>query len=147
MRTPEQRKAYNDAYCARPEVIERKRILNAQPHRKAQRRAYKKTQAGRQANRKSRLKHWEVHKPSNRDRHLQTRYGITAEMYAAMLAAQQGQCAICKSIPDGLLHVDHCHETERVRGLLCGNCNRALGLFKDNIKSLEEAITYLKCLH
>ena len=42
------------------------------------------------------------------------------------------------------LNVDHCHETGKIRGLLCHNCNRALGLFKDNVEFLERAILYLK---
>lgn len=41
------------------------------------------------------------------------------------------------------LEVDHCHQTNQVRGLLCGPCNRALGLLKDNIGNLERAIAYL----
>ena len=70
-----------------------------------------------------------------------------------MLTRQNNLCAICKK--EGFkinkntalnLVVDHCHVTGVVRGLLCHNCNRALGLFKDNIESLNTAILYLeKC--
>ena len=41
-------------------------------------------------------------------------------------------------------HIDHCHETNKVRGVLCANCNHALGKFQDNISILEQAIKYLK---
>lgn len=75
-------------------------------------------------------------------------YGITPERYSAAL--EQG-CEICGSVVDKL-HVDHDHNCcgprsrtcgECVRGLICGPCNRALGMFKDDVRSLESAIAYL----
>ena len=77
------------------------------------------------------------------------KYGITLEQYNAMLAAQGGVCALCK-MPGRFgkydkLDVDHCHETGRVRGLLCITCNHALGILGDNVEALEKAIKYLKC--
>ena len=59
-----------------------------------------------------------------------------------MLHRQNGVCAVCGV--GGKLHVDHDHETGLVRGLLCGSCNRALGLLKDNVDSLKMAIDYLE---
>ena len=62
-----------------------------------------------------------------------------------MYIDQAGLCGICKR-PDSSgikLSVDHCHQTGKVRGLLCGNCNRALGLFRDNINLLTNAVSYL----
>ena len=56
------------------------------------------------------------------------------------------KCKICGKHQSELtlsLNVDHCHITGKIRGLLCGNCNKALGLFKDNTKSLKNAINYL----
>lgn len=54
-------------------------------------------------------------------------------------------CEICgEKDPRRSLAVDHCHTTGKVRGLLCDNCNKALGCFKDSISSLENAIRYLK---
>jgi hypothetical protein len=65
-----------------------------------------------------------------------------------MLAAQGGRCAICRgdssSSPGGVLHVDHCHTTRQVRGLLCADCNRALGQFKDDAAILRAAAEYLE---
>jgi len=76
-------------------------------------------------------------------------FGITPEDYDAMLAKQNGVCAICGG--DGawnrredLLVVDHCHETKEIRGLLCHACNQGLGLFRDNPKTLLAAIEYLE---
>jgi hypothetical protein len=82
--------------------------------------------------------------------YLKRTYGITIEDYEAMYAEQEGTCAICsgegfvmKQSHNMKLVVDHCHETGRVRGLLCHNCNRALGLLKDSTDSLRAAINYL----
>lgn len=58
--------------------------------------------------------------------------------------SQGGRCAICKQPSEKSLHLDHCHETQRLRGLLCRDCNLGLGFFKDDPKRLQEAIDYLR---
>ena len=67
---------------------------------------------------------------------LKRKFGISVEQYDEMLHRQNGVCAILgcgAATADGKrLHVDHCHTTGRVRGLLCGKCNRALGLLDDD---------------
>jgi hypothetical protein len=78
-------------------------------------------------------------------RHFPRLYGITPADYRVMLEKQGCQCAICGAIGDNL-HVDHCHKTKKVRGLLCKNCNTALGLFRDNKESIMSAITYLQAM-
>jgi 5-methylcytosine-specific restriction endonuclease McrA len=77
---------------------------------------------------------------------LKTQYGMSPEEYARRLSEQDGGCALCgASCPTGnLLAVDHCHITGRVRGLLCANCNVALGTFKDDVSVLRKAIQYLQ---
>lgn len=70
-------------------------------------------------------------------------YGITIEELQGLHESADGRCAICKVIPAEGLSVDHCHESLVVRGLLCGKCNKALGLFADNIETLQSAIEYL----
>lgn len=63
-----------------------------------------------------------------------------------MFLEQQGKCGICnkhQSELDRTLAVDHCHNTGRIRGLLCSNCNLGLGHFKDVIENIESAIRYL----
>lgn len=74
------------------------------------------------------------------------RYGITKIQFDAMLATQGNCCAVCMTPNPGWKHgwaVDHCHTTNAVRGLLCHNCNVALGHAKENIVTLRAMIRYL----
>jgi protein-arginine kinase activator protein McsA len=70
-------------------------------------------------------------------------YGITLEQYLKMKDKQNGCCATCGKEPETLC-VDHDHTTGKVRGLLCSNCNRALGFLQDNIDILRQAVKYLR---
>ena len=79
------------------------------------------------------------------------RYGITEKDYQVLCESQNNLCAICGSPPkparqgcEPLLHVDHCHETNKVRGLLCQKCNMAIGLLSDNPFFLLKAVKYLQ---
>lgn len=75
------------------------------------------------------------------------KYGVSLARYSEMLRTQEGRCASCgdlfsdnkKTKP----HVDHCHSTKKVRGLLCYHCNVGIGLFKDSSMRLLLAIRYL----
>lgn len=69
------------------------------------------------------------------------RYGLTSEQVEAIKKRQGGVCAICLS--NAKLHVDHDHVTNQVRGLLCHHCNTMLGLGRDNVSYLSQAILYL----
>ncbi len=79
------------------------------------------------------------------------RFDLTVEQYEDMLRKQNGVCAICKK-PESKkykgkvtrLSVDHCHKTGMIRGLLCNNCNKALGNVFDNVEILQEMVRYLK---
>lgn len=71
-------------------------------------------------------------------------YGLSAEAFSALVAAQGGACAICGSVPTKSLCVDHCHTTGQVRGLLCFQCNAAIGLLKDSAEALRAAAVYLE---
>lgn len=74
------------------------------------------------------------------------RYGLTPEEYIEILVSQGGVCKICGNPPSGRfsLSVDHDHETGKVRGLLCGNCNFAIGLMRDNPALLRKSAQYLE---
>lgn len=74
---------------------------------------------------------------------LRTRYGLTEGDYAAMLVAQDMACAICKRRFERTPDVDHCHETGRVRGLLCRSCNRGLGWLESHPGIAESVRRYL----
>lgn len=86
-------------------------------------------------------------KEQARNNQLKYKYGITSEQYDEIKNAQKGVCAICRLDANGrwgnVLHVDHSHDTGRVRGLLCERCNSGLGYFKDHPGFLQVAVTYL----
>ena len=82
-----------------------------------------------------------------KSRSLQKTYGINLSEYNKMSEKQNKKCAICNELDEVAgrrLAVDHDHNTGDVRGLLCGKCNRGLGLFNDKIKILKKAINYLE---
>ena len=87
--------------------------------------------------------------PEDRSRKLREknwrRFGIvmTLQQFDRLVDEQCGVCRICQQAPVETLHVDHCHKTGRVRGLLCGECNRGLGNFRDSVRLLQAAVEYL----
>ena len=73
------------------------------------------------------------------------RYGISPEEKLTMLESQNYKCKICAAALNfSTANLDHCHSSGKIRGILCCNCNRALGLFQDNVDFLQAAIVYLK---
>lgn len=89
---------------------------------------------------------------ANLDRHADNnakgKYGIEHGTYAFLLELQDGRCGICKTDNPGSrttrFHIDHCHDTGKVRGLLCNDCNLGLGKFKDNVEALITAARYIE---
>lgn len=122
------RKEYWDEYKTRPEVIA-KRKENS-------RRASDWLKA-----------HPEKRLTAQRRWRMKKQYGITLEEYEILLEKQNGMCAICKSenthSKGYCFAVDHDHKTGKVRGLLCHQCNLALGNIKDNVQTLHSMIRYL----
>lgn len=115
---------------------------------------YHKNKKGKIAKRKSDLykENPEKYKLSARITALKIKYNLTLEEYNVMLDSQNGVCKIClkaetqKSNKNGKvdsLRVDHCHTTNKVRGLLCSKCNFGIGQFNDNVNLLKSAINYL----
>jgi len=81
------------------------------------------------------------------------KYGLSLEQYKEMSLKQNNTCAICNSPETATLKkngkikklsVDHNHITNKIRGLLCINCNRGIGSFKDDVEKLKRAILYLE---
>lgn len=114
-------------------------------------RAYKKKNAAKIAEQK---REWRKKNPE-KYRAANQRWQINRRMkrcdFDAMMEEQDGKCAICgtdKAYSGGgdnrRLAIDHCHTSGKVRGLLCGNCNRMLGLAKDSTETLKNAIKYLE---
>jgi len=87
-----------------------------------------------------------------RDNRMRRQFGIGAAEYDALLARQGGGCAICgaalaPSRTGRSHHIDHCHKTGAVRGILCSECNLGLGKFRDDLDLLQRAVDYLSRHH
>ncbi|WP_412074939.1 endonuclease VII domain-containing protein [Streptomyces sp. col6] len=78
----------------------------------------------------------------NRAAYFQRKYGLSPAEVDELIAAQQGVCCICLTAPAE--HVDHCHQTGRVRGVLCFSCNAALGQLKDRPDAIRRAAAYVE---
>jgi 5-methylcytosine-specific restriction endonuclease McrA len=88
-------------------------------------------------------------KEQGRKRRLRSRYGLSPEEYAALLTEQGGECALCGSKEargrwGTHFHVDHCHASGKVRGLLCASCNSALAQLGDSVEGLTRALDYVR---
>ena len=96
-------------------------------------------------------KQWTIkNKNTYRERYLQRTYKISENEYKSRLLFQNNQCLLCgvefnlDSWGADSPVVDHCHSTNKVRGILCNECNRGLGYFHDNQQTLTKAIKYLE---
>lgn len=147
---PEQNRAIQRADSKRRR--REKHALDPQMREAAKRRA----KACYKANKQRHLeyaKRWKARNPekvivSALSYHLKKQYKLTLQDYLAIVDQQHGLCAICGQPPGakekGRLHVDHCHKTGKVRGLLCYNCNNGLGALKDDPEIVAKALEYLK---
>lgn len=94
---------------------------------------------------------WHNAKPASvldrRDRHLKKTRGIGLAGYATLLASQDGRCKVCGGLEadsrHGVFDVDHCHDSDRIRGLLCHRCNWAMGILGDDPELLRKMADYL----
>lgn len=83
--------------------------------------------------------------PCYREHRLLKTYGITVADFEVMLIRQGGVCAVCSGGPgDREWHVDHCHDSNRVRGILCAKCNMGIGLLGESASQLRAAADYLE---
>lgn len=74
---------------------------------------------------------------------LRSQYGMTAADYEKKYQDQDGLCKICRE-PYEVLHVDHNHKTGQIRDLLCGNCNRAIGIAQEDAARLRALADYVE---
>lgn len=171
---PEKRRAYaRQWYEKNKEAVLTKqawyRVANREKRNIAERAAY---QANIKEKRRSgRLRQWRARNKdiekarlygrqyyaANKEKHLAKRkrqyaaerlkkYGLTPESYELLLKQQYGRCAICCDQFTKTPHIDHCHVSMKVRGLLCGRCNHGIGLFRESPEALSNAVKYL-CFH
>lgn len=95
---------------------------------------------------------WREQQSSDRlkDLYYKRNYGMSLEEFNFLLETQHGKCKLCyrdvsvEGLGPDRAVVDHCHKNGHVRGILCNECNRALGYFHDNIQALENAVDYLR---
>ena len=137
----------NDRYCKKCRRDYNKEWAQKNPKKaKAWRR--RNLDKARAASRRWKAENQEQVRCYDRNQHLEGTYGITLEKYNEILDAQGGSCAGCDATEYNSnsynLAVDHDHETDKVRGLLCLQCNRILGLAKDNPDLLRRLADYLE---
>lgn len=84
----------------------------------------------------------------NRIVSIKRKFGLTKEDFFNLLEKQDNKCALCNTPFQGLfnndLHIDHCHETNKIRGFLCMKCNIGLGMLGDNEEGLLRALKYIR---
>lgn len=87
--------------------------------------------------------------PDNRKKHIFYQHkrrgivGFSRDDLEALIVQQDGKCAICGD-PSDQLEIDHDHKTGKVRGLLCGSCNRGIGQLRDDPEILQKALEYIQ---
>lgn len=131
---------YARYYQENPEYRARKLQLDRERKKRLYKKDPEKMRAKGQADYR---KHREKRLLKNRRQMLRSKYGMSLEEYDKLFEEQTDLCAICNETSKSTLHVDHDHDTGVVRGLLCGSCNKALGLFKDDPARIEQAVYYL----
>jgi hypothetical protein len=137
-----------------PKIKKPNRIKADKLNRKIQKRInFKNWEANNKHRRKDWKRKWKLENPDKLKIHarraqLKRKYNITLEKYNELLSLQNGHCFFCDRTPEqeryGVLCVDHCHKTNRIRGLLCITHNRSLGVFGDNEEGLLKALTYVR---
>lgn len=88
--------------------------------------------------------YYQSNKTKIREYKWKLRYGLTREDIYDLYASQDGCCAICKKELNDVFVVDHCHSNGQVRGLLCNQCNQAIGLLNEDVSAFSNAIDYIK---
>lgn len=143
--TPEEKKRRQEYRNEWRRKLRASNPLYREKERKASRERHA-TPSGKQWQRNMRAKRKLQNPTYHREYLLKTKYNLTPEQWEKIFLNQGRICAICKS-PEPTTkhgwHVDHCHSTKKIRGILCHSCNTAIGLLKDNPVILRSAITYL----
>ena len=142
MKTKEQKNEYAREYYKK----NREKLLEYRKHWNRKTYGYKKAVIKNISKTNTKERRRKINK-KNKEIYLKKTYNIGLEEYNLLFYRQEGKCAICgihQTKIERPLYIDHCHETNNIRGLLCSKCNLALGLFQDNIENIERALAYLK---
>ncbi len=131
-----------------PSAIRRGEYLCREHKREKERSLYHQRQVKNPERQKLKTKEYRKKYPHIELKHrLRSKFDMSIEDYNTLLENQQGRCAICNRHQDDLtrrLAVDHCHQTNRIRGLLCTSCNSAIGILGDTTESLQKVVEYLR---
>lgn len=143
----EARKDYmQEYYKANPEKFPQRTAEKRAEYNAKRRAKYAEDQEFRDALRAG-VKEWQQANPHKRKSQRLKKYGITHAEFEDMMTAQGGKCAICGHQDTENRNffpvVDHCHNSGKVRGLLCMNCNQGIGKFKDEPERLRRAAEYI----
>lgn len=108
----------------------------------------RKEYSDRPENKARQKKYRDENKARGRALAIAARYGLTVNAYNELLVVQQNKCAVCMTLLDSSTaantpHIDHCHYTEKVRGILCTRCNIMLGMSLDDVTTLLRGAQYL----
>lgn len=133
----------NSKKCSRCKLIKRREDFYPDRNLKDNMTAYCK-ECSKQRNKEWREKNPKASAESSLWSRRKFFYKITKEDFEKMITDQDYKCKICKKEINYSAHVDHCHKTQKVRGLLCRPCNQGLGFFYDDINLLNNAINYIK---
>lgn len=143
----EERKRYLSEYYQNNKIKYKRTSEQQSKYNDSRRARYAQSEEVREAAR-TQAREWQENNPQKRKAQRIKKYNLTLAEFDALLESQNGGCAICgysdRSVPKYFPIVDHCHTTGKIRGLLCANCNHALGKFKDNPATLRHAAEYLE---
>ena len=138
-------KLYDDNLMAQYRTKEKRQKYNEE--NKEKRKSYKLKYSEKQEIKEQRQNYYKENKNIFVDKRLKRVYNISLEDYNKLLLEQNNKCAICgteKCSSGKRMAVDHSHISDKVRGLLCKNCNIGIGMFFDNVAFLKNAIEYLE---
>jgi hypothetical protein len=127
---PDKQVAYTRKWREENPLADKEHYLKNQDYYKAKRRA-----------------HYIKNKDWFRKNHLKLKFGITLEDYNRLFDEQSGCCRICGTHQSQLkktLSIDHCHKTGKIRALLCQKCNQGIGMFHEDLETMQSAIEYIK---
>ena len=154
MLTKEQKRQYNEKWKAKNPDYYSQWYLRNKERVAPLNKAYRKKYNADPVNKKRRAKYQKEYEENNPDkkeyRYFLTRranagFELSFEDYKKLIGKQKGVCEICsKKDNNRALTIDHCHKTNKVRGLLCKKCNTAIGMLADDKELVKKAYNYLK---